>query len=285
MRSRNVRRLLRTVPAVSLVLGAALAAPLALSGTASAAPAQATAEVNEYDWQLTYTAAPGQANTALVTASNTADDTGYTYVIDDVVPITVGHGCSYLDSADRTKVTCTVTSIESQDPYPALVMDLGDGNDKAGYNNGTGQVYSYAEISLGDGDDKAIDTGSLDGAYVSGGAGDDTITVGKDGFAWGEDGNDVIHANGGENIVKGGAGDDELYGGAGSQDLSGDDGDDTVRGGDGDDYLYGGKDDDVLYGDAGNDVIYGNSGNDTLYGGAGSDTLSGGPGTNVVHQD
>ncbi|GHE04058.1 calcium-binding protein [Streptomyces alanosinicus] len=274
-----------SVPALALALGAALAVPLTLAGTAGAATAPATAAVNQYDWQLTYRAAAGQNNNATVTASLTADRTGITYVIDDVVRISAGHDCVYPDSADHTKVSCTVTRVDSQDPYAALVMDLGDRDDTVVYKNATDQVYSYAEISLGAGNDKATDSGRLDGAYVSGDAGDDTITVGRLGLAWGGAGDDRIDASGGDNIVKGGSGDDVLHGGAGAQDLSGDDGNDTITGGSGADTLYGGRGDDVLHGDSGDDRLYGNSGNDKLYGGAGRDMLSGGPGTDVIHQD
>ncbi|MFF9770355.1 calcium-binding protein [Streptomyces sp. NPDC014636] len=179
----------------------------------------------------------------------------------------------------------TVTGVDSQDPYAALVMNLGDRNDTVAYKNATDQIYSYAEISLGTGDDKATDSGRLDGAYVSGDAGDDTLTVGAEGLAWGGDGKDTINAGGGDNIAKGGRGDDVLRGGAAGQDLAGDDGNDTIYGGTGADTLYGGKGNDVLYGNSGNDRLYGNSGNDKLYGGPGRDTLSGGPGRNVVHQD
>jgi Ca2+-binding RTX toxin-like protein len=245
----------------------------------------ATASVNQYDWQLTYLAGLGQTNKATVTVSLTADRTGFVYVIDDVVPIAAGHDCAHPDGADRTKVSCTVTSVESQDPYPALIMNLRDGNDTVAYDNATDQVYSYAEISLGAGNDRATDSGRLDGAYVSGDAGDDTITVGKLGLAWGGDGNDRIDASGGYNIVQGGKGDDTLHGGTADQYLSGDDGKDTITGGSGNDTLNGGRDNDVLYGNSGNDKLYGNSGNDRLYGGPGRDTLSGGPGTDVIHQD
>ncbi|WP_181793021.1 calcium-binding protein [Streptomyces sp. WELS2] len=279
------RRVLRAASATALVLGTALAVPLALAGPAGAATAPATAEVNGYDWQLTYQAAAGQANKAAVTASPTADRTGITYLIDDVVPVEAGHGCRHPVAADRTRVSCTVTLVDSQDPYPALVMDLGDRGDTVSYKNATDQVYSYARISLGAGDDRAADSGRLDGAYVSGDAGNDTITVGKEGLAWGGDGNDTINASGGGNIAQGGKGDDTLHGGAGSQSLSGDDGRDTITGGAGADELYGGRGDDVLYGNGGDDRLYGNSGNDRLYGGPGRDTLSGGPGRNVVHQD
>ncbi|MFI9245520.1 calcium-binding protein [Streptomyces sp. NPDC053086] len=284
MSARPHRR--RPVRALALAVGtAALAVPFALTGTAGAATPSATAEVNRYDWQLTYKAAVGQTNKATVTASLTGDRSGITYVIDDVVTITAGHDCAYPNSADHTKVACTVTGVDSQDPYAALVMNLGDRNDTVAYKNATDQIYSYAEISLGTGDDKATDSGRLDGAYVSGDAGDDTLTVGAEGLAWGGDGKDTINAGGGDNIAKGGRGDDVLRGGAAGQDLAGDDGNDTIYGGTGADTLYGGKGNDVLYGNSGNDRLYGNSGNDKLYGGPGRDTLSGGPGRNVVHQD
>ncbi|MGW3442308.1 calcium-binding protein [Streptomyces sp. NPDC001076] len=279
------RRVIRTLPAMTLALGAAMAAALTTAGTADAATAPATAAVNQYDWQLTYKAAAGQANKATVTASLTADRTGIVYVIDDVVPISAGHDCTYPDSADHTKVSCRVTLVDSQDPYAALIVSLGDRDDTLAYRNATDQIYFYAQISLGTGNDKATDSGRLDGAYVSGGTGNDTITVGKEALAWGDDGNDTINASGGDNIVQGGKGDDVLHGGSGAQYLSGDDGKDTITGGSGADTLYGGKGDDVLYGNSGNDRLYGNSGNDRLYGGPGSDRLSGGPGRNVVHQD
>ncbi|GAA3794475.1 hypothetical protein GCM10022403_030450 [Streptomyces coacervatus] len=285
MLSRPVRRrVIRTVSAATLVLGTALTAPLTLAGTAGAATPSASAAVNANDWQLTYKAAAGQTNKATVTVSYTADRTGFTYLIDDVVPITAGHDCTYPVSSDHTKVSCTVTSVDSQDPYPGLVMDLGDLDDTLAYANNTDQIYTYAEISLGAGNDRSTDSGRLDGAYVSGGAGNDTITVGAEGLAWGGDGSDTITASGGDNIVQGGAGNDTLHGGSGAQYLSGDDGNDTITGGTNDDTLYGGKGNDVLYGNSGNDKLYGNSGNDKLYGGPGTDTLSGGPGTDVIRQ-
>ncbi|MFJ7151051.1 calcium-binding protein [Streptomyces sp. NPDC100445] len=273
----------RPARALALALGTAvLAVPCALAGSATAAVATATAEVNRYGWQLAYTAAPGQTNKAAVTASRTGD--GITYVIDDVVPIGAGNGCAYPDAADRTKVSCAVTAEESQDPYAALTMDLGDRDDTVTYANRTGQVYRFARISLGPGDDRLTDSGRLDGNDVSGDAGDDTLTVGEAGLAFGGDGDDTVHADGDLVIARGGKGDDVLRGGAGSQDLSGDDGDDTVHGGAGADTLYGGRGADALYGGAGSDRLYGNSGNDRLYGGPGRDTLSGGPGRDVVHQ-
>ncbi|MGW2742643.1 calcium-binding protein [Streptomyces sp. NPDC001450] len=283
MSSRPARR--RVVRAVTLVLGTALAVPLTLSGTAGAATAPATAAVNQYGWQLAYKAATGQTNKATVTASLTGGGAGITYVIDDVVPVTAGHGCAYPDSADHTKVSCTVTTEESQDPYAALTMDLSDGDDTVAYDNATDQVYYFARISLGAGNDRLTDTGRLDGSDVSGGAGDDTLTLGATALAFGGDGDDTVQADGDLVIARGGKGNDVLRGGAYGQYLSGDDGNDRISGGSGADTLYGGKGNDVLHGDSGNDKLYGNSGNDKLYGGPGRDTLSGGPGTDVIRQD
>lgn len=272
--------------ALALALCAGLAAvPLALAGTAGATTPSAKAEVNSHDWELSYTAAPGQTNKLTVTESysNDADHTDITFVIDDVVPISVGHGCGYPSAADRTKVQCTVVTVDSQSPYDTLLMDLGDGNDVIDFNNQTDQVYYTNWIQLGLGKDMLTDRGTLDANHVDGGPGNDTITTGLYSSVFGGDGNDTIGTDG--DIAKGGKGNDVIRGSGGDQDLRGDDGNDTISGGAGDDYLYGGKGNDVLYGNDGIDQIWGNSGNDKLYGGAGRDILSGGAGTNVVRQD
>ncbi|MEV1020488.1 calcium-binding protein [Streptomyces sp. NPDC050264] len=297
------RRMLRTASALTLALGAGLAAPAVLAGPVAAATPSATAALDSSGHFAVYTAAPGQANQAAVTASKAPGSADITYVLDDVAPIDAGDGCTYPDSEDRTKVTCTVTTLESQDPYATLELHLGDGNDVVTYDNATDQTYNFASIDLGEGADKLTDTGGVDGNSVRGGAGDDTITVGAAAVVLADDGADTVHATGGGAVIQGGtgadtidadgdsssvaggAGNDVIHGGAGDQNLSGDDGNDRIYGGTGNDFLYGGKGDDVLYGNSGDDTLFGNSGNDTLYGGPGQDTLSGGPGTNVVHQD
>ncbi|MFI6204995.1 calcium-binding protein [Streptomyces sp. NPDC051041] len=305
------RRGSRTAAALTLALGAGLAVPLVLAGQAGAGTPSATAALRPYDQAIVYTAAPGQANKVTVDASASEGRTEITYVIDDEVPIDAGDGCAHPDDADRTKVSCTIATPESQDPYPTLDVILGDGDDTLAYRNATGQTYYHARIELGDGNDTATHAGSTDGNTVSGGAGDDDLTVGSAGVVYGDEGVDMIHAadgtiaQGGDGddvifsdgeggSVDGGADDDVIHGGAGDQDLSGGDGSDTIYGeadddrlygGRGNDFLYGGTGNDVLYGNSGNDTIYGNSGNDELYGGPGTDTLSGGPGTNVVRQD
>ncbi|MET9561651.1 calcium-binding protein [Streptomyces tauricus] len=281
------RRAVRALSFLAPIFGIGLVVPLALAGPAGAAESTATAVVNEYGWQLTYTAAAGQANQVAVTQSYSDDRAQFIYVIDDVVPIAAGNGCAYPDSADRTKISCTVENIESQSPYAALEADLGDGNDSGSVENRTDQTFSFNSVELGIGDDKwTSDSGELvDGSAVTGGAGDDVITVDEYGSAWGGDGADTLTATGGGEILQGGAGNDVLRGLAGEQIIQGDDGNDKVYGGAGADDLYGGRGDDIVYGEAGNDRIWGNTGNDKLYGGSGTDTISGGAGTNVIVQD
>jgi len=294
MSSRSVSRLM------ALALGTGLAAPLLLAGTAGAATAPATAALGNGGNEVLYTAAAGQANKAVVTGSHVTGSDRITYVIDDVVTIEPGAGCAYPASSDHTKVSCTVTMLDSQDPYPTVQLTLGDGNDTLTYHNRTNQTYYFASVDLGAGNDKYTEDGGVDGNYVSGGTGNDTITLGKYSVGWGENGNDTLHGgaetiaqggNGNDTIITvgaaadGGAGNDVITGGAGGQSLTGGAGNDRISGGAGNDFLYGGTGNDVLYGNAGADTIYGNSGNDTLWGGTGRDVLSGGPGHNAVHQN
>jgi len=294
MSSRSVSRLM------ALAFGTALASPLLLAGTAGAATAPATAALGNGGNEVLYTAAAGQANKAVVTATHTTGTDKITYVIDDVVTIKPGTGCAYPTAADHTKVSCTVTMLDSQDPYPTVQLTLGDGNDTVTYHNKTAQTYYFASVDLGAGNDKYTEDGSVDGNYVSGGTGNDTISLGKYSVGWGDNGNDTLHGgvetiaqggNGNDTITTvgaaadGGAGNDVITGGAGGQSLTGGTGNDRISGGAGNDFIYGGTGNDVLYGNAGADTIYGNSGNDTLWGGTGTDVLSGGPGHNAVHQN
>ncbi|MER7924237.1 MULTISPECIES: calcium-binding protein [unclassified Streptomyces] len=301
MSSRSARRrTLRSAAALTLAAGTALVAPLLLAGTAGAATAPATAALDSGGQQVVYTAAAGQANKVAVTATWVTGTGNITYVIDDVVTIKPGAGCAYPSASDHTKVSCTVTTLDSQDPYPTLQLTLGNGNDTLAYHNRTGQTYYFASANLGAGNDKATDDGSVDGNYIAGGTGNDTLTLGKYSVGWGDDGNDTLKGgaetiaqggNGNDTITTsgaaadGGAGNDVITGGAAAQSLTGGAGNDRIHGGAGNDFIYGGTGNDVLYGDAGADTIYGNSGNDTLWGGAGTDVLSGGPGRNVVHQN
>ncbi|MFC9848786.1 calcium-binding protein [Streptomyces sp. NPDC060223] len=288
------RPVLRVASALTLALGGGLAAPLALAGAASAAPPSATAEV--IDGSVVYTAADGQVNKVTITADHLNGLGSIVYVIKDVVPIDSRGNCSYRDSSITE---CDVPISDSQDPYPTLKVDLGDGNDTLAYTNSTEQNYNFASTDLGTGNDTLTEASGLNGNYVDGGAGNDTLTVGEASVAMGGDGNDTIHAGKGTlalgnkgndtifstGFVDGGVGSDVISGGAGGQSLNGGDGADKISGGTGNDRLYGGKGNDTLHGNSGNDTIYGNSGNDKLYGGPGRDTLSGGPGRDTVRQD
>lgn len=64
---------------------------------------------------------------------------------------------------------------------------------------------------------------------------------------------------------------------------AGDHSGDALYGGAGNDVLIGGSGNDVLHGGDGNDILMGGSGNDTLHGGAGDDILFGGSGDNVLY--
>ncbi|TXS50199.1 calcium-binding protein [Streptomyces sp. uw30] len=299
------RKALAATSTLTLALGTALTASIALPGVAGAAAPSARVEQGAGGRSIAYIAAEGQTNKLSVTATKGEGLERITYVLDDVVPIEIAPTateCGYPDSADRTKVSCTGTTLETQDPYALLFLNLEDGNDTVTYDNATDQTYYHASIDLGTGKDKYTHTGSVDGNSIHGGTGDDTITLGVAGVALAEDGNDTVHAaegsivfghggvdtiyaDGDETSVDGGVGNDVIHGGAGRQHLTGGDGDDTVRGGTGSDFLYGSPGNDILYGNSGDDTIYGNSGNDKLYGGPGRDTLSGGPGTDVERQD
>ncbi|MCF3121148.1 calcium-binding protein [Streptomyces arenae] len=274
-----------------LGVAAALACTAAVTGL-TGTPAVAAAPTATVDAvsgsRLSYEAAPGQVNDVTVTTRYRQVDEWegvYDVTIDDRVAITAqqGSGCTHPDSADRTRVTCTIAAPgDRASDLITLGLHLGDKNDKAtiapgnhaylqihgGAGNdtlkGDGSTAQYGE----DGDDRLDNGGGVYGEGSFGGAGDDTLTH-------------CVHD------CDGGAGNDTLYGDAGGDGhtLTGGDGDDTVHGSADGEKILGGRGNDKLYGGAGDDTIYGNSGDDLLHGGAGQDFLSGGPGTNRVYQD
>jgi Ca2+-binding RTX toxin-like protein len=286
---------LRVAAVLALALATGLAVRIALSGPAPYKGPPATAVVGT---KVVYTAARHQANHVTVTETSDSGGRIITYLIDDVVPINaVEHGCTYPDVKDRTKVACTIAIEEmATDPYPTLLLNLGDGNDTAAvHNNIPRDAYGYLGynvIHLGAGKDTWTGTGR-EAQAVYGDNGDDTLTVHTGAYAEGGKGNDTIYADGKNAEGVGGPGDDVLHGGAGSQILRGDEGDDSIYGGPGDDRLYGGIGDDVMYGNSGDDLLEGDNANDNehdkgddkLYGGPGTDKLNGGPGKDTVQQD
>jgi RTX calcium-binding nonapeptide repeat (4 copies) len=132
-----------------------------------------------------------------------------------------------------------------------------------------GQIFvNGGAVSIDGGPAPVADT---KGIVVSGGNGDDTISLGNAALPpaqlFGDNGNDVL---------SGGSGADQLFGGNGNDTLNGGDGDDDILdGGAGDDTVVGGKGTDTAFLGAGNDTFIWKpgDGDDTVEGGAGFDTL------------
>jgi Ca2+-binding RTX toxin-like protein len=276
------RRALSTAAVLTFAFGLGSAT---LAATAQAAPATTTAELNAAGDAIFYTAADGEANQVTINKTINTGNTEITYLISDVVPITIGTGCSYPDSADQTKISCVVPVKASKVPYVTLQMDLRDGDDSVAANNTIHEVTYLSAIYLGTGNDTLSDTGTFDPSQIWGQAGNDTITAGKSAVVKAGDGDDTISVQGEGTTADGGKGNDVIRAFTGTQYLYGGDGNDNISGGGFTDFLYGGKGNDVLRGSGGNDTLFGNSGDDRLYGDAGKDALSGGPGKNILHQD
>ncbi|MFK7940176.1 MAG: Ig-like domain-containing protein [Roseovarius sp.] len=122
--------------------------------------------------------------------------------------------------------------------------------------------------------------------FVTGGAGDDTISTGDDADTIrAGDGNDVIDGGIDDDDIRGGSGDDMIVGGEGDDTINADDGNDTIMGDSG---IYGDElpndgtdpeptnNEDVINGFEGDDLIFGQDDNDTITGGIGNDTIDGG---------
>lgn len=158
---------------------------------------------------------------------------------------------------------------------------------------------SAADLLMGD--DPGLSKAQLGNDAIYGGAEDDVIFGDADGgegasdALHGDDGNDVIHADGSEgsvgsgDLVLGGNGNDTIMadgaeggpdqvdGGAGDDWIDTGKGSDIANAGDGNDILLGGDGgegaDDTLNGDAGRDIVIGGVGHDTIHGGAGEDIV------------
>jgi Ca2+-binding RTX toxin-like protein len=291
----SIRRLTAAAATVAL---AAAGATLAFAAPALAAGTT----VHMEDGVLHYDAAPGQQNRLTITKFPQGD-----YLIDDVVPLTIGGECTGL-SSDNTVAYC------AQQPKPLqLIIRLGDRNDTA-------------ELGIG-----------VEGeALIEGGGGDDTIKAGatdprepySQNRLFGQDGDDTLIGGPGRDALVGGLGADFMSGGAGSdvvsyrgillhiaanltggaaddgfpgerdniasdvETLIGGDGPDTLAGNDGPNTIRGGPGDDTINGIGGDDTIYGEEGSDAVFGGGGDDVIDGrfygpgpGPGNDQVDGD
>ncbi|MER5941213.1 hypothetical protein ABT121_28260 [Streptomyces sp. NPDC001928] len=249
-RSAGVATLLAVAAGTGLFAWSAHAAPLSTAASASA---------SVIDGRMTYTAAKGQTNKVKVHRQS-ADDSTWTYAIDDVVEITAGTDCTHPAADDLTYVYCTVPVSDPDHPRDQANMKLGDGNDSAKISSGDVNVdggvgndtITGASIVVGGGGDDTIS----DALSANGNAGDDTIS--DSGLSSGGDGNDVITGDHLANEIRGGRGNDLLDGAGNGDSIDGEEGDDTIKGGPGDDYLFGGP---------------------------GQDDIDGGSGTNVIEQD
>jgi Ca2+-binding RTX toxin-like protein len=171
---------------------------------------------------VVYTAAPGKANTVVLTRS------GNTITVDDVYGIKAGAGCVKV-SGDTTKIRCTPKVA------PAWVrVDLSDRNDTVINKSGL-SMTAWGRA----GNDKITGGPGRDNLY--GGEGADAI--------WGLAGNDQLSGEGGSDALSGGDGLDYITGGAGGDRLLGGNGDDELEGLAGNDVEDGGAGDDVFYQD------------------------------------
>ncbi|WP_367126583.1 hypothetical protein [Streptomyces phytohabitans] len=184
-----------------------------VSAAPSAAPSASAGavEVSDNGRELTFTAGAGQAN-ELEISETFVNGTDIEFVIDDVAPLTPGNGCAHPDASDATRVTCTVVTVDSQSPYRVLALDSGDGDGTVTVDNSTDAFFTDS-FSLGAGNDELTSTGSVDSSGVSGGDGDDTLTVGPASIARGDAGDDTIRTTG--DVAEGGPDEDVLSGGPG----------------------------------------------------------------------
>ena len=145
-------------------------------------------------------------------------------------------------------------------------------------------------ITTGDGPDQIIPGRGSD--TVVSGAGNDSVYGEDDVFTAGDEpaddvydlgaGNDTAVDAYGNNTINGGDGDDSIRTGEGNDSLLGNGGRDTIRAGNGDDTLLGGSGRDRLFAYAGRDVLSGGGNDDTLCGGTGDDQLFGGAGDDLL---
>lgn len=160
----------------------------------------------------------------------------------------------------------------------------------------TYSAVSYIYVSGGGGDDTisvlSVDGPGSIGSSLEGDDGSDSLTLNFDGAVWGGAGNDTIYltdsfrgqvfgeAGNDQIFVSGASVDAEILGGDDNDliDCTGNDDGVYVRGGNGNDTIYGSAYADQLYGDAGADLLYGGGGSDEFYTDAADEVHEGLPG-------
>jgi Ca2+-binding RTX toxin-like protein len=194
--------------------------------------------------------------------------------------------------------------ISSDDSGDVIAVSISQGDHTLTLNDTTYSDVAYLCVQ-GNGGDDQISVLSTDGsgdiaAGISGGDGDDSITLNFDGGVWGGEGNDTIALSDSfYGVAMGEGGDDvmNISGACVSAEVRGGDGNDlidcsasqlglVIRGEAGDDTIYGSAYDDQIYGDDGADVLVGGAGNDTFYvRDGGNDTIDGGDGNDIGRVD
>ena len=300
---RNVGTLVSALAAFTVAHGVIITPGAAHAGTVSVSSGV-----------LTYTAAPGEANSLTVSyfTTNPPQPPGIS-VSEGQVPVIAGDGCQQVFF---NYAICT-------DPT-SIVINLSDGDDR-GYGDSPATIYG------GDGDDLIASAGGDDHLYgqgdddtiwsgngtdlSDGGNGDDVFAHDCSGDRCDDDKNDVIIGGDGIdeanyrwsseplNITLDGLANDGRSGehdnvGEDVENVFGGDVDDVIVGGPGPNRLYGGSsggpttdvleglggDDTLIGADYGTDTLIGGEGDDNLDGGlnGGKDTLDGGPGDDRV---
>lgn len=286
---------------VRLMLGA-IVAVAAASALAPAGALAATASVSQTSLQddscrympsacdydvLTYSGAPGEVNTAVVTNNAGATAT----IADTTANITPGAGCVAIDGHH---VSCNITlpggllgvvhvlagdMNDSMNAVGRITVKGGAGSDQLGGDAG---VQSFD----GGGGTDAVRSGAGDDFLrdgdVSGQANADLLD-GGDGF------DDVIYLSRTADLrvslsssapTSGEKGEGDTV--IGVEAVDGGSGDDTLLGNAAANIFYGGKGRDHLDGRGGPDQLFGERGGDSVKGGRGKDEMSGGPGPDVL---
>jgi hypothetical protein len=285
------------------LLAGALASAALVSATSSPAFAGGSATtVAVSSGTLVASSASGGDNRLVVTQPVVIGGTRYYYVTETgsvgstVVP---GAGCS---SVSATQVRCASSSVtvgysistgdgnDRVDLSSQLVglkgtIVTGDGTDIIVPGRAADSISGGAGIDLVTYEHRTSAqpvTVTIDGFANDGGSGEgDNVRTDVE-YVSGGAGNDSLTGSTGNNNLWGMAGNDTLVGNLGNDWLTSGDGNDTVWGSGGDDSLWGGSGDDDIRGHGGQDVLRGEGGNDALDGGSGNDNYDGGTGNDFL---
>jgi Ca2+-binding RTX toxin-like protein len=209
-----------------------------------------------------------------------------------------------------TQSTTTTQIIAENDRATSLTIFNDTGNHTLNL------TQAKVQVAIGNSGKDTLYSTDNKNVFLSGGAGDDTLT-GNNGNDWlvGDDGadqlnggagNDILYIEAQDTLINGGLGNDIAIitsatgitldlGKANLEMVLGNDGNDTfshsgtysvvIDGGKGSDQITGGSNNDILAGGENNDTINGKLGDDQLNGGLGEDTLNGHEGNDILNGD